>query len=215
MNNKLRAYMDELFSDAPVNRKTVELKEEMLRNLTDKYNDLITEGKTEEAAYNIAVASVGDISSLLEELNRDKNTLSSYDNTPEKRKHALLTAISVSLYILAIIPIFILQDERGLIAMFAIAAVATAIIIYSSMTKPRYEKLDETLVEDFKAWKAQSTESNELYKAINSLLWTATTVIYIVVSFKTGAWHITWLIFLIASAVGAVIKAVFDLLKKK
>lgn len=207
--------MDELFSDAPVNRKTVELKEEMLRNLTDKYNDLIAEGKTEEAAYNIAVASVGDITSLLEELNRDKNTLSSYDNTPEKRKHALLTAISVSLYILAIIPIFILQDERGLIAMFAIAAVATAIIIYSSMTKPRYEKLDETLVEDFKAWKAQSTENNELYKAITSLLWTATTVIYIVVSFKTGAWHITWLIFLIASAVGAVIKAVFELLKKK
>ena len=41
-----------------------------MQNLYDKYDDLLREGKTEEAAYNIAVAGVGDISPLLEELER-------------------------------------------------------------------------------------------------------------------------------------------------
>ena len=214
MNEKLRAYMDELFSEAPVNKKTIELKEEMLRNLIDKYNDLIAEGKSEEAAYNIAAASIGDISSLLDELNRDRRTLSSYDSLPEKRRYALMLSVSIALYVFSIIPIFIFQDERGLIAMFVIAGIATAMIIYSSMTKPKYEKLDDTLVEDFKEWKAKSTENNDLFKAISSLVWSAATIIYLIISITTGAWHITWIIFLIASAVSGIVKSIFELNKK-
>ena len=55
MNNRLREYIDNLFATAPSNRKTVEVKEEILQNLTDKYNDLIAEGKNEDVAFNIAV----------------------------------------------------------------------------------------------------------------------------------------------------------------
>ena len=53
MENKLRAYMDHLFRDVKPTRKSVELKEEILQNLVDKYHDMIAEGKTPEAAYNI------------------------------------------------------------------------------------------------------------------------------------------------------------------
>lgn len=62
MQDKLRAFIDTLFEDAPAGKKVVELKEEMLQNLNDKYSDLLSEGKSEEAAYNLAVASVGDVS---------------------------------------------------------------------------------------------------------------------------------------------------------
>ncbi len=37
MENKLRAYMDHLFRDVKPTRKSVELKEEILQNLVDKY----------------------------------------------------------------------------------------------------------------------------------------------------------------------------------
>ena len=57
MEDKLRAFIDTLFEDAPAGKKAVELKEEMLQNLNDKYNDLLSEGKSEEAAYNLAVLS--------------------------------------------------------------------------------------------------------------------------------------------------------------
>ena len=69
MEDKLRAYMDYLFRDVKPTRKSVELKEEILQNLIDKYRDLLAEGKTPEAAYNIAVASIGDMDELLAGLN--------------------------------------------------------------------------------------------------------------------------------------------------
>ena len=65
MNEKLRHYIDDLFANAPSTVRAVELKEEMYQNLMDKYNDLINEGKSEESAYNIAVASIGDVDSLI------------------------------------------------------------------------------------------------------------------------------------------------------
>ena len=38
---------------------------------------------------------------------------------------------------------------------------------------------------------------------------TLTLVVYFVLSFATGAWHITWLVFLIGVAVGNVVDAAF------
>ena len=215
MNEKLNAYINSIFEEAPVTNKTLELKEEMQRNLTDKYNDLISEGKTPEAAFNLAVASVGDITSLIDELNRDKRTLSAYDKSKEKTKFALMTAISVMLYVLSIIPLLLLQNEAGLVIMFGIAAIATGLIIYATMTKPRYEKFDETLVEDFKKWKSTTVEHNEMYKLISSLFWSFVVVTYLIASFYTQAWHLTWIIFLIGSALNEVIKAIFELVRKK
>ena len=45
MEDKLRAYMDHLFRDVKPTRKSVELKEEILQNLVDKYHDMMAEGK--------------------------------------------------------------------------------------------------------------------------------------------------------------------------
>ena len=70
MKHKLREYIDTIFADAegraPYNERLRELKEEMLQNLCDRYDDLLAKGKTPAAAYNIAVAGVGDISELLD-----------------------------------------------------------------------------------------------------------------------------------------------------
>ena len=49
MEEKIRRHVDELFSGTAPSRRSVELKEEMIQNLTEKYNDLIAEGKTPEA----------------------------------------------------------------------------------------------------------------------------------------------------------------------
>ena len=70
MKNKLKEFMDTVFADAearaPRNRRLQELKEEMLRNLYDRYDDLVADGKSPAAAYSIAVAGVGDVTDLLD-----------------------------------------------------------------------------------------------------------------------------------------------------
>ena len=65
MNEKLREHIEKLFKNAPQTRQAVEIKEEILQNTIDRYNDLKAEGKSDEAAYNIAIAGIGDVDHLI------------------------------------------------------------------------------------------------------------------------------------------------------
>lgn len=216
MKDKLRNYIESIFEDAPKTKKIIELKEEVLQNLIDKYDDLITEGKSEEAAYNLAIASLGDISSLIDEIIKESHRMPAYSQEvieKNKRKSALLVSIAIGLYIVSVIPCLIFRNNIGPILLFVIAAIATALLIYNSKTKIEYTKMDDTMVEEFKEWKEKNSEKNKVFQAISNALWALTVVIYIVVSFVTSAWHITWIIFLIAAAINSVIKAVFEIRK--
>lgn len=211
MELRIRAYIDSLFRGAPTSQQAVELKEEMIQNLFEKYYDLIDGGKSEEAAYNITVASIGDISQLL-------STINGYAETPPveapamneaiKRKNALLVSIAVGLYITCVIPtIAIPGDVIGPVLMFIMVAVATGILIYNGAVnkKPAHA---ENVVDDFKQWRQSNGKKSTVYNSISSVLTALTLVCYFVISFSTGAWYITWLIFLISSAIRRVIKVI-------
>lgn len=79
MNDKLRNFIESLFEDAPKTKQTIELKEEMLQNLIDKYNDLVDSGKSSEAAYNIATASIGDINELISQIGKTEENNSWFE----------------------------------------------------------------------------------------------------------------------------------------
>ena len=207
MNEKLRRYIDDLFANAPSTVRAVELKEELYQNLTDKYNDLIAEGKSEESAFNIAIASIGDVDSLITGLAGVKGQ----EPEKSKKRSAILVAIAISLYILSPVPVILLQSEIGVMGLFLFVAIATALLIYNGVTRERYVKKDDTMVEDFKEWKHQGRQKNKAAEAIIGSFWLIAACVYIVVSFMTGAWHITWIIFLIAAAVASLIRGLFML----
>ena len=207
MNEKLRHYIDDLFANAPSTVRAVELKEEMYQNLMDKYNDLINEGKSEESAYNIAVASIGDVDSLIGALSGEKRAISE----KSRKRSAIMTAVAIALYILSPVPVILIQEELGLMFLFLFVAVATGLLIYNGVTRERYVKADDTMVEEFKEWKQNSKQKNKAVDAIVGSFWLIAVCVYIVVSFMTGAWHITWIIFLIAAAVSSMIRGIFML----
>jgi hypothetical protein len=219
MEQQIRAYVDELFAETVPTKKSVELKEEMIQNLTEKYNDLIAEGKTPEAAYNIAIAGIGDISYLLKDL--EKEASDPKVTASQRQRTAMLTAIAVMLYIVSVVPLILLASlvHRpgapiiGVVIMFVLIALATGLLIYNGMTKPKYKKADETIVEEFREWQSESHERKSLRKAIGTALWAITVAVYIIVSFLTGMWQITWVIFLVAVAINAILNATFALKK--
>ena len=127
-----------------------------------------------------------------------------------RRRSALCVSIAVMLYILCVIPV-IIWEEYGVIAMFVMVAIATGLLIYNNMTKLSYKKSDDSVVEEFKEWQDQSSDQKKLYKAIKGAITSLVVVVYIVVSFTTHAWHITWVIFLIGAAIENVVKAIFEL----
>lgn len=223
MEDKLRRYVDGLFEETTPTRRSVELKEEMIQNLHDKYNDLRAEGKHEEAAFNIAVAGIGDISGLLRELEADREAgaLSGAETEKSRQKSAMLTSIAVMLYILCPLPLIILAmagvsapEVIGLPLLFVFVAAATGLLIYNNMTKPGYGKDSESMVEEFREWQSDEKDRRALRKAISSAMWTIIVVIYLIVSFTTGMWWITWIIFVIGAAIESLMN-VFYTWKKR
>lgn len=217
MENKLRAHMDHLFRDVPPSKQATEIKEEILQNILDKYHDLIAEGKSEEAAYNIAIASIGDLDELLQSLKKAKPESASVQSEEYwawKKKSAVRVAIAVMLYILCVVPPIIcdiigINDELGAVGLFVFIAIATGIIIYNNMTKPSYVKNDDTIMEDFKEWQTRNDTSKQTWKSIKGALWSIIVVLYFIISFSTGSWYVTWVIFLIGAALKSILKVFF------
>ncbi len=219
MEDKLRAYMDEVFAGVKKTRKAVELKEEILQNILDKYHDLLEEGKSPEAAYNIAIASLGDMDEILRVLEKetqDYQYVPSEEISAAKKKSALLMSIAIGLYILLAVPVTLAgmtgqYMELGVALLFICVALATGLLIYNNMTKPRFHKEDETLLNEFREWKADKDSRNSSRKAVTSAMWALITAFYFLISFMTMAWHITWIIFLIGAALEAIIRAVYEI----
>lgn len=221
MEDRLRKYVDNLFEETTPTKRSVELKEEMIQNLHDKYNDLISEGKTNDAAYNIAVAGIGDISGLLSELERDTmafmpDEAQMIEMEYSRRKSAMLTSIAVMMYILCTLPLIIMSMTGfrynaviGVPVMFIMIAGATGLLIYDGMTKKEYTNKSDTMVEEFREWQSDEKDRKALRKAISSALWSITVALYLIISFMTGAWFITWIIFIIATAVESLINVIF------
>ena len=44
-----------------------------------------------------------------------------------------------------------------------------------------------------------NNKERAVIKTINSLIWIVTLIIYFAIRFSTYAWHVTWIIFLIAA----------------
>lgn len=215
MIEKLRVYIDSIFENAPKTKQAIELKEEILQNTVERYNDLTQEGKSEEAAFNIAVAGIGDVTEIIESLEKP---FRGYEYTKEeieesRKKSAIYTSVAVMLYILSVLPVIADLEVIGISLMFVMIALATGLIIYNNKTHIRHYKIDDTIVEDFKKWNKENDGKRALRKSISSVVWSLCLAIYFLISFTTMAWHITWVIFPIAAAVDNIIKAIMDLKK--
>ena len=67
MNEKLSAYLDTAFAPYMKLGGIVEIKEEILANLQDKYDALKEQGKSDEGAYQETIDSLGDIGEFIAE----------------------------------------------------------------------------------------------------------------------------------------------------
>lgn len=221
MEYNIRAYVDDLFQNAPKTQKAYELKVELTQNLIDKYRALIEEGKSAEDAYNLTVMSIGDVRELFDGL-EDGPVPSQPVYIPPMdgaKRHAAITSIAVMLYILSVVPVIVLSailpgdigGTLGVVLMFVMIAAATGLLIYNHATKPKKAPPAENVVSDFKQWQTQNNSNRQLLKAIRSAYWPLVLALYFLLSFGTGRWHITWIIFLIAPAVDGIIKSVLTL----
>lgn len=213
MKEQLEKYVELLFAGSPASE---DMMQEILQNTLDKYDDYIAQGKSPEAAYRLAISGIGDISELLgQEQNSPVPQSPTHTNTDYRGRpikpmwKKVLTAVAVGLYILCAVPLIILSeagyDTLGVISAISIAAVATVAIIIASggESNTQKEKDDD-----------EDRNQPPLQKAVNSLVDVLGLIAYLFISFQTGAWHITWVIFPIIAALNGIVRAIFDLSRR-
>lgn len=215
MNDKIRVYVNELFENAPNTKRANDLKDEIISNANDKYSDLISDGKSEEDAYNKVIQEIGNVEELLQEIERENPINNSFEDI-NRKKTAFVVSISVGLYFLSLISLIVLDELRMpdfimASAFFTLAGIPTCLLIYHFMSRPKYNKYDDTIVEEFKEWKGKKDKNKEVKKAISSIIWSITIIIYLLMSFNFGNWHISWIIFIIACLVENIVNLIFKL----
>lgn len=216
MHTNIRHFIDRSFSYAPKNAKSSEIKESLFADLTDKYDDLISRGKTPEEAYNEVIAGVGDLSELCQSLVKEAEE-QHVETERDRRRSALLVASSVFLYILS--PIFFFVGERlggdlvGIGLFLFTAGLATAIIIYYNMTKPAWKRERDKDPDDVDNW--AMPKERRVFNALSSALWVLAIVVFLILGFTTGLWYILWVIFPITVVITLILQAVLAATSKE
>ena len=219
MRDQLIQYVNLLFAG---NADVEDIKQEILQNTLDRYDDLISRGKTPEEAYRQAIAGIGDVNEIINgKENPDYsqvNQSAAYAPMPEFDNTAmvvsrLMRALAIFLYIVSPIPLFLFSrlgwDEIGLCCLLIIVGIATALLLL--FKSPKKQPQDYSEYTDYTDRPRNSSSQRELKKSIGKLISTVGLVLYFIISFSTGAWFITWLIFPIIGAVKGVVNSCIDL----
>ena len=103
-----------------------------------------------------------------------------------KAVRPILHASAVALYVLSPIPLLMFQNTVGLCCLLGMVAVGVAMQIIAGSGKADVQP---------------KAEADPVRKSIDSLVCLILLAIYLIVSFRTHAWWITWIIFPIGAAV--------------
>ena len=131
-----------------------------------------------------------------------------------RARFATLITIGVVLCIVSVLPLLILGTMEAAEVLLvcsigflmAVCSVGVAIIVRACYINGSYQRLLQT--GDF-AREKKPGRNGELYEAITGAYWCLITGLYLLWSFLTHDWHITWIVWIIAAAGQCVIDAVF------
>jgi len=216
MNKRISAHVDGLFANAPVTPRIAEVKEELLAGLNDKYNDLISEGHSEDDAFTTVVSGIGDISDLIGVITGRSPDGANSENSG-KSLRSLFISVGVALYVLSLAAFLfmglLMMETAGMIVMTCICAVATGLIVYGAniaRVESNYCKANDTFVEEYKEAAAGNSRRAKMKRAASSSLWTLLVVFYLAISFATGRWDISWILFLVGACIQQIMVFTFS-----
>ena len=139
MREQLIQYVNLLFAGAV---DCEDVKQEILQNTLDRFDDLVSQGKSPEAAYQLAISGIGDINEI-------------FSNSKEAPTH--------------------LEEDHT-----------------------EEEPSEEV------------TPGQKLRNAVSSVSGILVVIVYLLISFYTHAWGITWVIFPIYACLSGLISAIID-----
>lgn len=126
------------------------------------------------------------------------------DTLEKKSKRVKGLVIGILIYFVAIswimvsIPVIKMNPIVSSAIFLLICGIATCLIVYTQIMYKK-EKTEK------------EKEKSKLYKQIEDIVAIITTIIYLIISFSTMAWHITWIIWLVYALVMEIVKLIISM----
>jgi lia operon protein LiaG len=79
MQEKIKAYLDSLFTALPDTQDVREAKEELYTGMVERYNDCLAEGMDGQEAYDAVIDSMGDLHEYFDELKGEAEKTQTFD----------------------------------------------------------------------------------------------------------------------------------------
>lgn len=186
-------------------RKNKKLSQEELANILGVSRQTISKWETGESTPDfdkiIPLCEFYGITS--DELLSGKKDIIETKKEENRNNFARNIAIAIGLYIISVVFVVVAdeifnQEIIGIALFFIVNAIATSLIVYSSI---KYKSEKE---------KEEKTE-NPIVSQVCGIIALVGVITYLIISFLTGAWHISWIIFIIMGLCCAIVKLIFSL----
>lgn len=139
-----------------------------------------------------------------------------------RKDYAVRLTIGIILCVLCWLPSMVIEEtalgridqfeNMGAVFLFIIVGIGVMMIVYSSMTMEAYKqilKINDIRLVSGNYVRASGKEKyiNPTVETIMSLYWPTVTSVYLIWSFLTFDWHLTWVIWPVAAIISGVVKA--------
>lgn len=164
----IKNYLENMFASLPGTAEVKRAKRELGQMMEDKYNELISEGKTENEAVGTVISEFGNLSDLAEDLGLEKEVEEdkraqeemprrkvSLEEVREylsvKKQKAFLLAVGVMLCILSVVPVIFFGDcvrdfdFVGIILMILCVGAAIVLFVQYSARGKKFDFLRREL----------------------------------------------------------------------
>lgn len=157
----IKNYLESMFAKLPNTPEVRKAKDELWQMMEDKYNELIAEGMSDNAAVGTVISEFGNLDELAEDLGIN-NVVEASENEERReitledakeyllaeKKRAWQIALGVAFCILSLVPTslfeaFGLNASVGAALMFPMIAVGVVLFIYSSVNMKKWEYMNK------------------------------------------------------------------------
>lgn len=210
MQAKIHAHIDGLFSGVPAGERVSEVKLELYMNTVDRYEDLLAFGKSPAEAYQEAIDGIGDISEILTSLGVMPSKQSKQAKKEKSRRKVIREHLDSILWMVMLSTYFIVSfatmkwQFTWLIFLITVALQNAFHALFDIINGNRP---DCTFV--------FTREEKRMHRRLSSMLWLAVLVLYFGISFLSGAWYISWIIFLLGTAMQNALSIILVMKKTK
>lgn len=165
----------------------------------------------------------------------NKNTVQDDYTKKRNKRKAIVLSISIFLYCIAtfslpyMVEVLRYEDAHAVMIWATLCTIATVMIVYFFVAYPNKDKVDKKgdieelndVIEEIEKLDDGSVKikavgiKNKTEALIIEIIATFFLVVYLLVSFLTMAWHITWILWVIFALVELIVKLIFSMKEEK